>query len=194
RSPCKNGFTVTRGAGEMAGSVRPPDPALTTVTALLSFLFGTFIGAVMITVVVGVFKVSTAGDASVGPGAFLPDRPAHSAQIGRRTANLTGEALHGPTGGYSRCTMTRGRPDRSCRGWRLMRRDQVLSEVLREFARTMVTSLAVQGILDQLVGPVVAVLPVSGAGVTAGIPGAGGGQVAASDRCARRLQELQTEL
>src|SRR5581483_6518026 len=33
-----------------------------------------------------------------------------------------------------------------------------------------------------------------GARLTAGIPGAGGGQVAASDRCARRLQELQTEL
>jgi len=41
-----------------------------------------------------------------------------------------------------------------------------LTEVLSEFARTMVTDFPIQGILDHLVGRIVDVLPISAAGVT----------------------------
>ncbi|HET9771748.1 MAG TPA: EAL domain-containing protein [Acidimicrobiia bacterium] len=43
--------------------------------------------------------------------------------------------------------------------------ERKLSAVLREFARTMVTDFPIQGILDQLVGRIVDVLPITGASV-----------------------------
>ena len=44
--------------------------------------------------------------------------------------------------------------------------DRQLSDVLSEFARTMLTDFPIQGILDQLVKRIVDVLPISSAGVT----------------------------
>ncbi len=41
-----------------------------------------------------------------------------------------------------------------------------LSDVLREFARTLVTDFPIQAILDHLVVRIVDVLPISAAGVT----------------------------
>src|SRR5580700_1256497 len=69
-----------------------------------------------------------------------------------------------------------------------------LSEVLSEFARTLVTDFPIQGILDHLVGRIVDVLPVSAAGVTVISPGANPRYVAASDDSALRFEALQTEL
>ena len=46
-----------------------------------------------------------------------------------------------------------------------------LSEVLSEFARTMVTDFPIQGILDHLVKRIVEIMPISGAGVTLISPG-----------------------
>ena len=41
-----------------------------------------------------------------------------------------------------------------------------LSDLLSEFARTMVTNFPIQGILDHLVSRIVDVLPITAAGVT----------------------------
>ena len=49
--------------------------------------------------------------------------------------------------------------------------EQQLSEVLSEFARTMVTDFPIQGILDHLVERIVDVLPITAAGVTLISPG-----------------------
>ena len=46
-----------------------------------------------------------------------------------------------------------------------MASEQQLSQVLSEFARTMVTDFPIQAILDHLVGRIVVVLPVTAAGV-----------------------------
>jgi diguanylate cyclase (GGDEF)-like protein len=73
-------------------------------------------------------------------------------------------------------------------------REQQLSEVLSDFARTMLTDFHVQGILDELVGRIVRMLPITGAGVTLISPLAGPRYVAASDSAALRFEELQTEL
>ena len=72
--------------------------------------------------------------------------------------------------------------------------EQSLSEVLGEFARTMVTDFPIQAILDRLVVSIVEVLPVSSAGVTLISPGVMPRYVAASDASALRFEELQTEL
>jgi diguanylate cyclase (GGDEF)-like protein len=72
--------------------------------------------------------------------------------------------------------------------------ERLLSEVLREFARTMVTDFPIQRILDHLVQRIVEVLPITGAGVTLITSGAGPSYVAASDERALRLEQLQTEL
>jgi diguanylate cyclase (GGDEF)-like protein len=72
--------------------------------------------------------------------------------------------------------------------------EQLLSEVLREFARTMVTDFPIQGILDRLVERIVEVLPITGAGVTLISPGGSPHYVAASDRLALRFEQLQTGL
>src|ERR1700732_568446 len=72
--------------------------------------------------------------------------------------------------------------------------EQQLSEVLREFARTMVTDFPIQGILDHLVKRIVDVLPITAAGVTLISPGRDPRYVAASDESALRFEQLQTEL
>ena len=41
-----------------------------------------------------------------------------------------------------------------------------LAQILREFARTMVTDFPIQGTSDRLVGRIVDVLPITAAGVT----------------------------
>src|SRR3981081_1079696 len=83
---------------------------------------------------------------------------------------------------------------RSVGGRRVMPSEQQLSEVLSEFARTMVTNFPIQGILDHLVTRLVDVLPISAAGVTLISPGTDPRYVAASDESALRFEELQTEL
>ncbi|MDQ1426441.1 MAG: hypothetical protein QOD72_3939, partial [Acidimicrobiaceae bacterium] len=75
-----------------------------------------------------------------------------------------------------------------------MASEQQLSEVLSEFARTMVTDFPIQAILDHLVKRIVDVLPITAAGVTLIAPGADPQYVAASDGSALRYEELQTEL
>jgi len=73
-------------------------------------------------------------------------------------------------------------------------REQRLSSVLSEFARTMVTDFPIQRILDYLVERIVEVLPVTGAGVTLISPGVAPQYVAASNAAALRFEQLQTEL
>jgi diguanylate cyclase (GGDEF)-like protein len=69
-----------------------------------------------------------------------------------------------------------------------------LSDVLSEFARTLVTDFPIQGILDHLVVRIVGVLPVSAAGVRLVSSGAEPRYIAASDESAWRFERLQTEL
>jgi diguanylate cyclase (GGDEF)-like protein len=69
-----------------------------------------------------------------------------------------------------------------------------LSEVLSEFARTMVTDFPIQGILDHLVKRIVEIMPVSAAGVTLISPGLDPRYIAASNESALRFEKLQTEL
>jgi diguanylate cyclase (GGDEF)-like protein len=69
-----------------------------------------------------------------------------------------------------------------------------LSDVLSEFARTMVTDFPIQAILDHLVERIVQVLPITAAGVTLIAPGLEPRYVAASDLSALRYEMLQTEL
>jgi diguanylate cyclase (GGDEF)-like protein len=69
-----------------------------------------------------------------------------------------------------------------------------LTDVLSEFARTMVTDFPIQGILDHLVERIVEVLPVTAAGVTLIAPGLEPRYVAASNPSALRYEKLQTEL
>ena len=71
--------------------------------------------------------------------------------------------------------------------------EAVLSSVLREFARTMLTDFPIQSILDRLVERIVDVLPVSAAGVTLISADADPHHVAASDTFAHELVHLQTE-
>jgi diguanylate cyclase (GGDEF)-like protein len=69
-----------------------------------------------------------------------------------------------------------------------------LSDVLSEFARTLVTDFPIQAILDHLVGRIVHVLPITGAGVSLISPGEDPWYVAASDEMALRFEKLQSEL
>ena len=69
-----------------------------------------------------------------------------------------------------------------------------LSDVLSEFARTLVTDFPIQAILDHLVVRIVDVLPISAAGVTLISPGSDPHYIAASDDAAMRFEQLQTEL
>jgi len=69
-----------------------------------------------------------------------------------------------------------------------------LSDVLSEFARTMLKDFPIQGILDHLVCRIVDIMPVTGAGVTLISPGREPHYVAASDKAALRFEKLQTEL
>ena len=75
-----------------------------------------------------------------------------------------------------------------------MPQEEQLSDVLSEFARTMVTDFPIQRILDRLVDRIVEILPITGAGVTLITPGADPHYVAASDESALRYEKLQTEL
>lgn len=80
------------------------------------------------------------------------------------------------------------------RGWALTNQEQALSQVLGEFARTMVTDFPIQAILDRLVERMVQIVPVTAAGVSlinpAGTPHSG----AASDQFAQQCEKLQSEL
>jgi diguanylate cyclase (GGDEF)-like protein len=69
-----------------------------------------------------------------------------------------------------------------------------LSEVLRNFARTMLTNFPIQAILDQLVGQIVEVMPITGAGVTLLSESSNPHYVAASDEKASQFERLQTAL
>ncbi len=69
-----------------------------------------------------------------------------------------------------------------------------LSDVLSEFARTMLTDFPIQGILDHLVKRIVDIMPVTAAGVSLMSPGLEPRYVAASDESARRYEKLQSEL
>ena len=69
-----------------------------------------------------------------------------------------------------------------------------LSDVLSEFARTMVTDFPIQGILDHLVKRIVDIMPITGAGVTLISESLSPRYVAASSDAALRYEELQTEL
>ena len=69
-----------------------------------------------------------------------------------------------------------------------------LSNVLSEFARTMVTDFPIQRILDELVLRIVDILPITAAGVTLIEPGISPRYLAASNAAALRFEQLQTEL
>lgn len=75
-----------------------------------------------------------------------------------------------------------------------MANELMLSEVLSEFARTMVTDFPIQAILDHLVERIVDIMPVSAAGVTLISPGVEPRYVAASNSGALRFEKLQTDL
>src|SRR3954453_12832954 len=72
--------------------------------------------------------------------------------------------------------------------------DRQLTDVLSEFARTLVTDFPIQSILDHLVARIVDVLPITAAGVTLIAPGREPRYVAASDDSALRYERLQAEL
>ena len=69
-----------------------------------------------------------------------------------------------------------------------------LSDVLSEFAQTMVTNFPIQKILDHLVKRIVDIMPITSAGVTLIDPARQPRYVAASDGAALRFEKLQTEL
>jgi diguanylate cyclase (GGDEF)-like protein len=69
-----------------------------------------------------------------------------------------------------------------------------LSDVLSEFARTMLTEFPIQRILEKLVRRIVDVLPISAAGVTLISSWTSPHYVAASDPSALLFEQLQTEL
>jgi signal transduction histidine kinase len=75
-----------------------------------------------------------------------------------------------------------------------MSSEALLSEVLKEFAQTLLTDAPSQAILEGLVERIVHVLPITSAGVTLIVPGEDPEYVAASDSAALRYERLQTEL
>jgi diguanylate cyclase (GGDEF)-like protein len=81
-------------------------------------------------------------------------------------------------------------------GWRYMTNtsERQLSEVLANFASTLLTDFPIQGILDQLVRRIVEIMPITGAGVTLISETTSPHYVAASDEAALRFEELQTVL
>jgi len=70
--------------------------------------------------------------------------------------------------------------------------DTKLSEVLREFARTLVTDFPIQSILDHLVGRIVDILPITSAGVTLISESLHPHYLAASDARALKFERLQS--
>ncbi|MFZ0664720.1 MAG: EAL domain-containing protein [Acidimicrobiales bacterium] len=75
-----------------------------------------------------------------------------------------------------------------------MASERQLSDVLSDFARTMLTDFPIQGILDQLVRRIVEIMPITGAGVTLISESTSPHYVAASDSRALQFEELQTVL
>jgi diguanylate cyclase (GGDEF)-like protein len=73
-------------------------------------------------------------------------------------------------------------------------REERLSAVLSEFARTLITDFPIQGILDHFVGRIVEVLPVTAAGVTLISAGTAPRYIAASDAAALRFERMQTDI
>lgn len=73
-------------------------------------------------------------------------------------------------------------------------REETLSSVLGEFARTLNTGFPVQGILDHFVRRIVDVLPITSAGVTLISAGVAPHYVAASDDAALRFEKLQSNI
>jgi len=73
-------------------------------------------------------------------------------------------------------------------------REDKLSAVLSEFARTLATDFPIQGILDHLVERIVEVLPITSAGVTLISAGMAPRYIAASDDYALRFERLQTSI
>lgn len=69
-----------------------------------------------------------------------------------------------------------------------------LSEVLREFARTLATDIPIQRILDHLVERMVDCLPITGAGVTLITEGRAPQYIAASNADALHFERLQSEI
>jgi signal transduction histidine kinase len=72
--------------------------------------------------------------------------------------------------------------------------EEQLSDVLSEFAHTLLTDFPIQGILDHLVGRIVDILPIDAAGVTLISPRTAPRFVAASDDTAMRFEKLQSQL
>jgi diguanylate cyclase (GGDEF)-like protein len=72
--------------------------------------------------------------------------------------------------------------------------ERQLSEILSEFARTLLTDFPIQGILDHLVGRIVEAMPITGAGVTLISETVRAHYVAASDGAALAYVKLQTAL
>ncbi len=72
--------------------------------------------------------------------------------------------------------------------------EEQLSNVLSEFAHTLLTDFPIQGILDHLVGRIVDILPIDAAGVTLISPRTAPRFVAASDDTAMRFEKLQSQL
>jgi diguanylate cyclase (GGDEF)-like protein len=72
--------------------------------------------------------------------------------------------------------------------------ERQLSDVLSEFAHTMVTDFPIQGILDHLVERIVDIMPITAAGVTLISPGGEPRYIAASNAAALRFEKLQTGL
>jgi diguanylate cyclase (GGDEF)-like protein len=72
--------------------------------------------------------------------------------------------------------------------------ERQLSEVLSEFARTMVTDFPIQAILDRLTERIVDILPISAAGVTLISAGSEPRYIAATNGSALCFEQLQTEL
>ena len=74
-----------------------------------------------------------------------------------------------------------------------METDARLSDVLSEFARTLVTDFPIQGILDHLVRRIVDILPIDAAGVSLISPTPHPRFIAGSDESAVRYEQLQTD-
>jgi diguanylate cyclase (GGDEF)-like protein len=72
--------------------------------------------------------------------------------------------------------------------------ERQLSDILSEFARTLLTDFPIQGILDHLVGRIVDAMPITGAGVTLISETVSPHYVAASDGRALTYVKLQTAL
>jgi diguanylate cyclase (GGDEF)-like protein len=72
--------------------------------------------------------------------------------------------------------------------------DRQLSEILSEFARTMLTDFPIQRILEELVRRIVELMEITGAGVTLISDTTSPHYVAASDGAALKFEELQTVL